>query len=118
MGVTPGMGNVVIDLTGVQNSSDVVARLVAARIATVAESVTAPYLEITAISTSGSTVNLRHKRFTSFGNNPVSETVQDSNFIVSGMNSGAGGDCAMGQTCRFNIDCLSQVCNKVTKVCQ
>jgi cysteine-rich repeat protein len=56
-------------------------------------------------------LSVTHTRFTSVGNIPMSETVADPRFRVTGMAGGAGGDCASGQSCRSNSDCLSNTCS-------
>jgi hypothetical protein len=76
-------------------------------------------LHITAstVDLSGSVVNLTHDLFTNIGNITITETVTDTDFAVSGMSGGAGGDCAAGQTCRVDADCVSNFCQS-NGVCQ
>jgi hypothetical protein len=65
---------------------------------------------------SGSIVTLTHARPTVLGNIAITETVTDSDFSVSGMSGGAGGDCAAAEPCQGNEDCESNNC--MMNVCQ
>lgn len=64
----------------------------------------------------GSIVTLRHDRFTRLGNVEITYAVTDISFEVAGMDGGAGGDCATGQSCRSDADCVSNICT--ANVCQ
>jgi hypothetical protein len=44
------------------------------------------------------------------GNQPIIETVINSNFFVDGMQGGAGGDCGSGVGCTADSDCASGTC--------
>jgi cysteine-rich repeat protein len=111
-----GIGNIAIDISMAGNANSV-ANLVRNTIISVATSLTPPFLDITAISTNGSVVNLRHERFTKLGNVTITETVTNLDFGVTGMSGGAGGDCTSGQVCQSDNDCLSNVCVTATKLC-
>jgi cysteine-rich repeat protein len=119
-GGTAAMGNIVIDLVGASNSASEVANRTHAKIFEISQNSSEPFLAIAPVGTmpTGAVVSLRHLRFTSAGNTAITETVLDNDFTVSGMTGGAGGDCALGQACRSNVDCLSNNCNLTTKVCQ
>ena len=73
-------------------------------------------LKITAAD-NGALVTLTNQRNTSLGNQAITESVGDSDFIVNGMSNGAGGDCAAGIGCLTGADCQSGVC-KSDKTCQ
>ncbi|WP_309894556.1 DUF4215 domain-containing protein [Archangium sp.] len=67
-------------------------------------------LEISA-TTSSNLVQLTHDWTGALGNQPLTETVVNAGFRVSGMAGGAGYDCAAGTRCRSNADCTpSLVC--------
>ncbi len=74
------------------------------------------HITATTVGATGAVVSLTHDRFTSLGNVAIIETVTNAGFTVSGMSGGAGGDCAAGQSCRNNADCVSTVCQM--NVCQ
>jgi cysteine-rich repeat protein len=57
------------------------------------------------------TLSVTNAGFTSAGNIPMSETVAAPLFRVTGMSGGSGGNCAAGQMCRSNNDCLSNSCS-------
>jgi cysteine-rich repeat protein len=44
------------------------------------------------------------------GNEPMTETVGDPDFLVIGMSGGGGRDCAANARCKFNEDCVSGKC--------
>jgi cysteine-rich repeat protein len=67
-------------------------------------------LEISA-TTSSTIVLLTHDWTGAFGNRPLTKSVSNTGFRVSGMAGGAGYDCAAGTRCRNNADCApSLVC--------
>ena len=67
-------------------------------------------LEISA-TTSSNLVQLTHDWTGALGNQPLTESVANTGFRVSGMAGGAGYDCAAGTRCRSNADCAySLVC--------
>jgi cysteine-rich repeat protein len=61
-------------------------------------------------------VLLTHQRKSSLGNQMITDTVNSSDFVVSGMAGGAGGDCAAGIGCTNNDDCVSGNC--MSGMCQ
>jgi len=63
-------------------------------------------LLITASAGSGALVNLVHDFKTTAGNVAISEAVTDADFGVTGMSGGTGGNCASGQACNSNDDCV------------
>ena len=65
---------------------------------------TATSLEISA-TTSSNLVQLTHDLTGALGNQPLTESVANTGFRVSGMGGGAGYDCATGTRCRSNADC-------------
>lgn len=67
-------------------------------------------LAITATDGPGNLVLLTDDRATSFGNAALVETVSDTDFAVSGMSGGQGGDCGSGVGCSGNTDCESGSC--------
>jgi len=72
-------------------------------------------LEITASGTSA-VVNLTHDRFSTIGNQALTETVADQDFSISNMTGGLGGDCMAMTPCSTDADCLSNSC--MMNVCQ
>ena len=102
--------NVQVSIAAAQSASTVRGQIVIA-----VNSVTTD-LEIVASGATGSVVTLTHERFTGLGNQPILDTVTDVDFTVNGMSGGSGGDCAMGQTCLSNEDCISNDCQ--LNVCQ
>jgi hypothetical protein len=56
-------------------------------------------------------VNLINDHFSILGTAPIDNNVADTGFSVSGMDGGAGGDCASGAVCRANEDCENGVCS-------
>ena len=45
------------------------------------------------------------------GNQPITETVENAGFVVSGMSGGGGRDCADNARCKFHEDCVSGNCD-------
>jgi hypothetical protein len=67
-------------------------------------------LDITASNGStGPVVNLTNDHFSILGTAPIDNNVADTGFSVSGMDGGAGGDCAPAAVC--NEDCENGVCS-------
>jgi cysteine-rich repeat protein len=63
-------------------------------------------LEITAMITFPlDFVRLTHDQRGSFGNQPITDTVAYSLFVVTGMSGGAGVDCPEGTRCKMDSDC-------------
>jgi hypothetical protein len=77
------------------------AAVMAARIRLVISTST---LQIDAVDVSN-TVQLTHRLQSSFGNQPIVETVSDGGFMVFGMSGGRGRDCGAGIGCSSNDDC-------------
>jgi cysteine-rich repeat protein len=73
-------------------------------------------LKIDAVA-NGALVTLAHKRKTALGNQTITDTITNPDFIVTGMSGGAGGDCASTIGCNTNDDCQSGTC-KADKTCQ
>jgi cysteine-rich repeat protein len=73
-------------------------------------------LQITAIRFGGLVI-LTNNSLTGLGNQSITKTIANGDFVVSGMSGGAGGDCSAGVACSTNADCASGVCTGA-KVCQ
>jgi cysteine-rich repeat protein len=69
-----------------------------------------PSLRINATDGGNNLVLLTHERKSSLGNQLITDTVNSSDFVVSGMVGGAGGDCTAGIGCTSNDDCRSGSC--------
>jgi cysteine-rich repeat protein len=59
-------------------------------------------------------VKLTHELLTGVGNQEIAYVSPDGNggLIVTGMEGGAGGDCATGTACRSDLDCISNSCKQ------
>ena len=56
-------------------------------------------------------MTLTHDRFSTIGNTMLSETVHRRRLLdPTNMTGGLGGNCATGQPCAANADCVSNVC--------
>lgn len=66
----------------------------------------------------GPTVMLDHGRLSALGNRPITETVTNGQFSVTGMSGGAAGDCPANVGCNVNDDCASGNCLAATQTCQ
>lgn len=75
-----------------------------------------PGFLITASDGGNNLVLLTHDRKSSLGNLAITDTIGSSDFIVSGMAGGAGGDCGAGIGCAGDDDCQSGNCSN--HVCQ
>lgn len=62
-------------------------------------------------------VTLIHDLEGAFGNKPLSETVANSFFRVTGMSGGAGRDCGQGIGCTQDADCQPNLVCKPSRVC-
>ncbi|HWO17179.1 MAG TPA: DUF4215 domain-containing protein [Kofleriaceae bacterium] len=63
------------------------------------------------------TVTLRHMLLTSLGNQVIVHTVTHGDFQVGDMKNGGGADCKYGIKCRFDADCLSNICLMNDRIC-
>jgi len=66
---------------------------------------------------SGDSVLLVHEFAGTFGNRPISESVANTFFTVSGMSGGAGRDCAQGIGCTQDADCQPNLVCKSSRIC-
>ena len=73
-------------------------------------------LKITATLVGDNLVSLSNDRFSALGNVAITESVTTSDFAVSGMSGGAGGNCIAGIGCNADADCASANCQN--HVCQ
>jgi cysteine-rich repeat protein len=73
-------------------------------------------IDIIAADGGNNLVLLTHQRKSSLGNHAITDTVNTSDFVVSGMAGGAGGDCGTGIGCAHNDDCQSGNC--MNNMCQ
>jgi cysteine-rich repeat protein len=55
-------------------------------------------------------VTLVNQHQSNLGNKPISETVSNADFLVTGMQGGAGGDCLLAEECGTDGDCASGLC--------
>jgi len=69
-------------------------------------------------SAGGPTATLTHDRQTLLGNQAITDTVSNAQFVVMGMSGGAAGDCSSGIGCTTNGDCASGTCLVATNTCQ
>lgn len=67
-------------------------------------------LRISASPNATTIVDLIHDQQTGLGNQIITETVADMDFVVVGMSGGAGYDCPSGTGCTDNGDCASGSC--------
>ena len=66
-------------------------------------------LQIDAVRTNN-LVSLVNQRQSSLGNKPIIETVSEPDFLVTGMQGGAGADCLLNDDCTTDGDCASGLC--------
>jgi cysteine-rich repeat protein len=67
-------------------------------------------LQIDAVTTNN-LVSLVNQHQSRLGNKPIIETVSNADFLVTGMEGGAAGDCLDGADCTTGSDCASGVCD-------
>jgi hypothetical protein len=94
---------------GVDNSFQVASKMVVA-----INSVSGFLVTASSIS---ATVSLHDDGIGSAGNIPITETVADPGFNVSGMSGGAGLDCPLGVGCSADTDCQSGHCDTTAHTC-
>lgn len=102
-------GHVLILVSGADASTTVRAKTVSA--------INNATIDVTAVA--GSTnqlVSLTNDHNSSLGNVAIVAAVADSNFAVTGMSGGRGGDCPTAGACAMAEDCASSVCT--AKLCQ
>jgi hypothetical protein len=113
-GVLPGHVPVEIDGPG---RSDRVAAAIAAAINSVG---TTLFIDAALTTSDDTVVNLINIQTGALGNQPISETVGDPRFVVSGMSGGEGHDCPANAGCATDADCDSRLSCRGTgpKTCQ
>ena len=74
-------------------------------------------LLITAQAVTGGIINIKHDWNTVNGNGTNSESVMSTNFGITGVTGGTGGNCATNVGCSSDNDCISHTCVIATHKC-